>query len=716
MSFLAPLFLLGAMAVALPVVFHLIRRTTRERTVFSSLMFLLPTPPRLTRRSRLEHLLLLALRCAVLCLLALGFARPFLRHAVNTPPAAVSRRIVLLVDTSASMRRADLWAEARARASSRLRNTSPNDQVAVFTFDRQVNPLITFEQWNAAAPAERATLAERRLEENPPGWSATHLGNALIRAAETLADTGDKKTSGSGEIVLLSDMQEGCRLEPLQGYEWPKGIELTVEPLKAKHTSNAALQLVTDSNDSDPKAGNAVRVRIANAADAKREQFKVGWTSADGRAFAGKPTEVYVPPGQSRIVALVIPAGGATNTSRELALPDGVQRIMLQGDDEDFDNTVYVIPPETVRLQVLYLGNESEKDARQPLYFLMRAFQETRQVAVSVQVHSPALPLLAAQAQAATLLVVSDALPEARARELHEQVAAGKTLLFTLKNSACAATLARMIGVESLRLEEAHPANYAMLAEIDFRHPIFGPFADPRFSDFTKIHFWNYRRLDARATPKARVIAKFDNGDPAFLEVPVDKGRVLVLTASWNPEDSQLALSTKFVPLLYSMLEQSGAPAPTPMQYHVGDQVPLPTSNRLDNQIAVDQTVLAPDGAKLSIAPGETNFSQTLIPGIYTFTSTQPARRFAVNLDALESRTTPVPADELERLGAPVSRQSPTAVQETKRRIHLQNTELEQRQKLWRWFVVATLVVLLLETGLAGMTARRAAAPPAQVT
>ena len=38
MSFLAPLFLLGGLAVALPVIFHLIRRTTREKTLFSSLI------------------------------------------------------------------------------------------------------------------------------------------------------------------------------------------------------------------------------------------------------------------------------------------------------------------------------------------------------------------------------------------------------------------------------------------------------------------------------------------------------------------------------------------------------------------------------------------------------------------------------------------------------------------------------------------------------
>src|SRR6185369_11602556 len=103
MNFLAPLFLVGALAVALPVVFHLIRRTTRQRTVFSSLMFLKVTPPRLTRRSRLEDILLLLLRCAIICLLAIGFARPFIKHVMpENPSAEPPKRIVLLVDTSAS--------------------------------------------------------------------------------------------------------------------------------------------------------------------------------------------------------------------------------------------------------------------------------------------------------------------------------------------------------------------------------------------------------------------------------------------------------------------------------------------------------------------------------------------------------------------------------------------------------------------------------------
>ena len=698
MNFLAPLFLLGGLAVALPVVFHLIRRTTRERTQFSSLMFLLPTPPRLTRRSRLEHLLLLALRCLVLGLLALGFARPFFRQAVsNEPPTGAAKRIVVLVDTSASMRRANLWADARAKAEAALRKTSPLDQAAVLGFDRRSIPLVTFEEWSAAPAGERVALATRRLAETQPGWAASHLGDALITAAEMLADNTGKAPAGPRQIVFISDLQEGNRLDQLQGYEWPKGVELSLEPVKARNPSNAGLQLVADAEDGDRKAPTTVRVRVNNASESKREQFKVGWAQANNAGFVGAPVEIYVPPGQSRIVPLPIPAVGIA-----------ADRVVLQGDDEKFDNTVFVMPPETARLDVLYLGSDAEKDARRPLYFLERAFQDTRRQTVRLLARPPGQPIPAPEAQAAALVVVTDALPDDRAAAMHDLVAAGKTLLCALRNESGAATLARLLGASTLKLEEARPNGYAMLAEIDFRHPLLAPFADPRFSDFTKIHFWKYRRLDLAAIPGAHTVAKFDNGDAALLDVPVGKGHVLVLTSGWTPDDSQLALSTKFVPLLYSILEQSGAAPPLPAQYFVGDVVPLAL---LADPGASALSLRGPDGAPIPIAPGETNFTQTLTPGVYTLGSAPPAKRFVVNLDAAESRTTPMAADELERLGAPIARQVPTTSREAERKVQLQSAELESRQQLWRWILVVTIAVLLFETWLAGRTARRLAVP-----
>ena len=132
MNFLAPLFALGALAVVGPILFHLIRRTTRDVTPFSTLMFLQPTPPRVTRRSRLENLWLLLLRCLAVALLALGFARPFVQRELpgEAKAAGAGKRIVILVDTSASMRREKLWDEARAKADEVLRKTTPADEVA----------------------------------------------------------------------------------------------------------------------------------------------------------------------------------------------------------------------------------------------------------------------------------------------------------------------------------------------------------------------------------------------------------------------------------------------------------------------------------------------------------------------------------------------------------------------------------------------------------
>ena len=688
MNFLAPLFLLGGLAVALPVIFHLIRRTTRERKSFSSLMFLMPSPPRLTRRSRLEHLLLLLLRCGVLSLLALGFARPYIKKALDIgQPSGTAKRTVLLVDTSASMRRANLWADARARAESIVRDASPADQVALMTFDRQPHELITFDEWNRTATGERVALAVRKLAESSPGWSSTHLGEAIINAAETLADTRGNAVTGPREIIVISDLQEGSRIEQLQGYEWPKGIEVSVEPIKPRRVSNAGLQLVSETDDGSTKEATSVRVRVANAADSKLDQFKVGWAAADGKSFAAQPVNVYTPAGQSRIIAVPI----ITNVPASLK-PD---RIILQGDEEDFDNTVYVIPPEQSRMSVLYPGTESEKDPHQPLYFLQRAFQDTRRTSVRV--------IQGATNQSWSLAVVTEAISDSASKSLHDEIATGKAALCVIKDDRIGATIAQLLGIEPLIVHEAQVRNYAMLAEIDFRHPLFAPFADPRFSDFTKIHFWKYRKLDTNGLPNARVLAKFDTGDPALLEVPVGKGKVFVLSSGWQPEDSQLALSTKFVPLLYAFLEESGAVAPPQAQFYVGDNAPLGPHE-------AGAVVHTPNGSELRLSPGEATFSQTMTPGIYTLGS-QADRIFAVNLDAAESRTAPMPVDELERLGAPVLHQPTVASREAERKVRLRNTELEERQKLWRWFLLGTLGILFIESWLAGRTAHRIPSP-----
>lgn len=706
MNFLAPLFLIGGLAVAAPILFHLVRKATRERTRFSSLMFLQPSPPRLSRRHRLEHWLLLLLRCAALALLALGFARPFLRQSpVADPAGAPPKRIAVLLDTSASMRRTGLWAAAGERVAEVARRAAPNDQIALLTFDQACATVVSLADWNRTAPGDRAAFLQGRLATLAPSWSGTRLGNALVTAAEVLAEEDGSNAPGPRQIVLVSDLQAGSRLDALQAYEWPKGIEILLEPVRSGRPTNAGLQLVAEGPDSPRGAEAPVRVRVTNAAESRREQFKVGWTNpaagaSDGAGeFLGTPLDAYVPPGQSRVLAVPRTAETA-----------GATQLTLRGDDEDFDNTVHHIAPAQQRPTVLWIGSDAPADPKLPLFFLRRAWAETPRVAVRL-VASPAESLNPADLAGASLIVVAAGVPAATSADLRAQAEAGKLVVFVPRqaDSLAAATLGVLAGTGPVALEEIRPTGYAILSDIDFQHPLFAPFADPRFSDFSKIRFWRHRRLDAAALPGARVVARFDTGAPAVLELTVGKGRLVVFASGWQPDDSQLAVSSKFVPLAWSLLELSGGLGNFATQHAVGEPVALPPGGA--------EAVRDPEGNQMTLAPGAAELRGATRPGVHAFLAGGRVIPFAVNLDANESRTTPLGSDELESLGVPVARPASTSTTApADAKVLPQAAEAENRQKLWRWFLVATLAVLLAETALAGWTARRAASPSTEET
>jgi hypothetical protein len=434
-----------------------------------------------------------------------------------------------------------------------------------------------------------------------------------------------------------------------------------------------------------------VRLRVSNAADARREQFQVGWVGTTDDGWMAPPVDIYVPPGQARVISLEVPSN---------AVPT---RVRLRGDDEAFDNVAFILPPETVKLAVLHLGREPADDPRAPRYFLARAFQETPGWTVRLLTDAAgAVPL--DEARLAAFAVVTRPITPEDTPPLRELLARGRTILFVPPDASAAGSLALLIDGATMPATDYQPANYALLGEVDFRHPLFAPFADVRFSDFTKIHFWKHRRFDLSARPEARVLARFDSGDPALFELPAGGGRVVILASGWHPADSQLALSSKFVPLLHGLLEGSAGVLVGPGQYAVGDLVSLAP---VPGAIAGALSVTGPDGTVTALRAGETNVAATTVPGVYTVTGDAAPARFVVNLVAAESRTAPLPSDELERLGVPVPGVVLTPERAAARQVRLQNRELEGRQKLWRWFLATTLGLLLVETWLAGRTARR---------
>ncbi len=113
-----------------------------------------------------------------------------------------------------------------------------------------------------------------------------------------------------------------------------------------------------------------------------------------------------------------------------------------------------------------------------------------------------------------------------------------------------------------------------------------------------------------------------------------------------------------------------------------------------------------PSGESVEVPSDSDGFDATDEPGIYQLSIGGKDVPIAVNLSVEESRTTPLTPEELEhrgvRLGIQPSAEDLAAVERK-----LKMTELEQRQKLWRWLIVGVLGILVAETALAGRLAHQ---------
>jgi hypothetical protein len=647
-SFLYPLFLAGIAAISVPIVLHLIRRHTRNRVTFSSLMFLRTTLPRFTSRSRLQNLPLLALRCIILCLLAFAFSRPFFSRPAAEQQVRPGRRIVLLIDTSASMRRVGMWAQAISEAQSALADVSRTDRVCVVSFDQNARTLIGFEQWRSLEPTQRVPVTIEQISELSPNWSGTDLGQALVAAAEAIEDdeiNDGQQAIGMRRVVLISDLQRGSRLEALRAYEWPKGMELVVKLIRSQGTTNAALQLVMNRDHlARPGGDDLPGIRITNSDDATAEQFQLTWDDDDSAVASSQITSVYVPAGHSTVVPAPTRADGSAG-----------RKLILTGDDHNFDNALYLAPYLEQQVNILYIGNDDADDPEGMLYYVRRAFGATRALNPHIIPRRADDTIADTDTATAHLIIAADTNKQQHLTPLRGYLESGGTVLLVMKSPDAAAAVAGLAGIEAIEAEEADVDTYTMLSQIEFKHPLLAPFSEPRFGDFTRIHFWKHRQIDIADLPGARVLARFDNNDPALFELPVGKGSLLVLASGWHPSDSQLALSSKFVPLLYSILEYGGVLAGQQSQYFVGDHVPMPHSMTLGS---ASLRIRKPNNSLTSLDAGRQAFTQADLPGIYAIESSAGNRLFAVNLPVKECQTAAMPIEDLEKLGVSLEQSS----------------------------------------------------------
>lgn len=721
MGLLAPLYALAALALAGPILFHLIRRQPRGEVPFSSLMFLSLSPPRLTRRSSLDNLWLLMLRVLALLLIAAAFTRPFLRQESLSDTALNGRSIVLLLDTSGSMQRPDVWANAQRIASEVLDDLSPGDHVGLYTVDRQLTAHLPLDDLHATDPHVTQRAARETLALLQPTWHATALVDGLKSIADLLTAQSISEEAASDrlhQVILVSDLHSGIRLEGLQGFVWPDNVQLDIRQVFPDKAGNARPGLLLDELDAATQstATNSVasstsssrtptqRVRIENDSDAAADALplSLAWASPQG-PLTGHGISVQVPPGQVRVV----PLG---------ARPPSADRIVLVGDAWDGDNTLYLVEPPQVSQRILFCGREETQPEDDLSYFLKQAplsSAGTQRTLEIVSADALAVQLLAADMRADVQAVVLEPTVEVMqlAPAIEQFIERGGIVLVCLSQPVrdegalgvspanVAGFLQTLMREPQLAVSEASSDDFSLLARIDFSHSVFAPLSDPRFNDFSKLRFWSHRGVALPPDSAVRTVASFDDGAAWLLEAPRGQGRVWVLTAGWQPTASGLGLSSKFIPLIMGMLAPQDDRTPIQTHYEVGDRIVLASPH--DVVITTDEGQTVDE----SLIVRSDDAVELLRPGLFWMQTGTQRRQVAVQVPASESRLAPLDVAELEAYGIVVGQVTSDANRRASQR-QLQREELEGKQRLWQWLLVAGLVVLGLETWLAAWQSR----------
>ncbi len=176
LGFLAPAFLAGLLAVAVPIALHLFRRRTDKVIDFPAAQMLPASPVARQERRRLRDLLLLALRVAALVLLAVSFARPYL---AASDAAVGGGTTIVAVDISLSTSAPATWAEVQRRAAAAVAEAPAADLVGLVTFDDRGHLVV-------APSADRDEATGGRRRRSPPGAGGTSYAAGVGAAVEAL--------------------------------------------------------------------------------------------------------------------------------------------------------------------------------------------------------------------------------------------------------------------------------------------------------------------------------------------------------------------------------------------------------------------------------------------------------------------------------------------------------------------------------------------------
>lgn len=635
--FLAPLFLLGLLAIGMPIWLHRVARANPVRYPFPSLMLLEPSQTERTAHRTLRYWLLLLLRILLIAALTLAFAGPLWRKDDDNVLAASTRLHAIVLDASLSMQYGERWRDAIDAVESVLARLRTSDQVMLVRASGRRMDIV-----QEPLPAREVGTLRARLTTLTPGRERLDFGAVMSSAEQWLR-------TPRPPVVLhfVSDFQRTGSPLRFADLEPPAGAQLVIHDVSGDTRDNVYIDRMTLS-EGDTRVLH-VAVRSTSSEPQRREVV----LSIDGKEHARRsvqlpawtPTQQVQVRGEGGVFALsdaIEPQErtGAEAVERvvvfdELALAPGAHRIeaRLEPNDALVDDDHYYAVIEHADPQALLLT--ANADADEAVYFAAAIgalnAPRVRIVRESAGSFAPDRRL-----EDYAIVVVPDifSLSSRMAARLEAYLTAGGTLLATLGPGSSNAAHPLL---PSWRMEKPR-ARLERIGAVDASHPVLREAAE-----------WHgvriFRQRIVHLADDDRVLIAHSDGTPLLVERALGAGRMLVMTAPIDRQWNDLAIHPVFVQFIAQATQYLIGRDSSVASVAVGTPVTTGLTQEMGGQI------FDPNGKRVLELAAIAN-AERLLPseiGFYEIRRAHGTRWLAVNTDRRESDLEPLSADYLAR-------------------------------------------------------------------
>lgn len=538
MSFLAPLFLVGLAALAVPILIHLTQKERKAVVEFPSLMFLRKIPYESVQRRRIRDWFLLALRLAAIALIVAAFSRPFVRDSAIAATQGGARDIVVLLDRSYSMGYGNTWSTAQRLAGEAIGDATPADRISLVLFADAAEVALR------STPDRSRAVAE--ITAASPGSGSTRFGPALKLAGSLLAESLLPRQ----EVIVVSDFQR-AGWQPDDTLRMPGGTTIRAVPVGGADGASLALTPVAllrspvDRAQGPRGPGQPERVTVTagvlNRTATPATDVPIA-LDVDGRVV--QELKISAGPNQSATISFAPLTITTPNTRAVVRLGTPGQPVDALPRDNVFN---FVITP-SAPVPVMAVSH-SAADA---MLYLSRALAIGDAPRFEASMQSPEALAGDAMNRARVMLLNDVAVSDAVAAKLMAFVEGGGGLLVALgPRASWPASRAQWLPVSIGQTVDRTRGAPARLSGMEFGHAVFEPFRAPRSGDFSTARFYSYRSLSA--AKDASVLARFDTGEPALVERAAGRGRVLVYASTLDLNWNDLALKPMFLPFVHQI-------------------------------------------------------------------------------------------------------------------------------------------------------------------